>query len=374
MEPRVFSSEGFCRFGQALANHSPAVQAAAAGRLERVLSCSLEEAGQWIVLRSPHTGYGKTHMLTRMQQHLRGSHGFVPLTIDPDGALDLEQLWRVIEDRSGRPSPEFSPLTGFDLLARRLLARGLEPLVSSGVVPTRDSAATIESLKKRPLETFDFRDSQAAIARWSREHAAELLPRIAATLSDEAGIGYGSTLRWLHALFEYANATGDEIARLGILSARAPEVATLLGLLGLLQRVVLIFDEADVAHYQPFAARRLIHVCSRIRQAAPRADVVIAMNQDTWTTAFERGLGEATMDRIQSCLIDLQPLTRAEAAALLHLDTRADEIDAMMADLGEVVLTPRRVLGWMHEHEKVAKTEETVTVLEPDDGVFAPLD
>lgn len=374
MEPRVFSSEGFCRFGQSLANHSPAVQVAAAGRLERVLGCSLEEAGQWIVLRSPHTGYGKTHLLTRMQQHLRGSHGFVPLVIDPDGALDLEQLWRVIEDRSGRPSPEFAPLTGFDLLARRLLARGLEPLVTSGVVPTRDSAATVDSLKKRPLETFDFRDSQAVIARWTREHAAELLPRIAAALSDEAGTGYGATLRWLHALFEYANATGDELHRLEGLSVRSLEVATLLGLLGLLQRVVLVFDDADVAHYQPFAARRLIHACARIRQAAPRADVVIAMNHDTWATAFERGLGEAAMDRIQSCLIDLQPLTRAEVAALLHLDARADEIDAMMADLGDILLTPRRVLSWMHEHEKVVKNEEPVTVLESDGGVFAPLD
>ena len=55
-----------------------------------------------------------------------------------------------------------------DLLARRTLALGLEPLVATGEVPCQDREGALTALREQPVETFDFHHDRAVTAHWTK--------------------------------------------------------------------------------------------------------------------------------------------------------------------------------------------------------------
>ncbi len=315
----------FETLGRVPAAHAESVNRQAVEVLSDILTVPVEKSGRCILLRAPRAGHGKTHLLSRIQHQMGATHEFIPLhsafgsRIDSSSVID-DTLRRLV-----RQLPASGGLCVLDLVARRLFASALQPLVGSGEVPCQDREGALAALRARPVETFDFHHPNAVTAHWARENFEVLGQRLALELSQRSGLPVREIGFWVEVLFRFAAAPLENSNRLKILaeSVHAGEgdkmerLEALLGLLTLLMRVVLVADDLEGFSADETAALRLAAFLGALRQSVDRLDVILSINQDIWQSAFLPRLSGGLADRLSEVVVELEPLTEAEMAALL---------------------------------------------------------
>lgn len=309
--------------------HAESVNRQAYEILYDILSVPVEKPGRCILLRAPRAGHGKTHLLSRIQHHLGASHEFIPLHASFGCQIDAAT---VIDDslrRLLRPLPASGGLTVLDLVARRLFATALQPLVGSGEVPCQDREGALTALRTRPIETFDFHHPNAVTAHWARENFEVLGQRLSVELSQRSGLPAREVAFWVDALFRFAATPVENPVRLRVLAeaihAGNPvdnvlmeRLEALLGLLAQLMRVVLVADDLEGFSTDESAALRLAAFLGSLRQSVERLDVILSLNQDIWQSAFLPRLSGGLADRLSEVVVELNPLTEDEMVALLE--------------------------------------------------------
>lgn len=309
--------------------HAESVNRQAYEILYDILSVPVEKPGRCILLRAPRAGHGKTHLLSRIQHHLGSSHEFIPLRASFGSRIDAPS---VIDDalrRLLRPLPASGGLCVLDLVARRLFASALQPLVGSGEVPCQDREGALTALRTRPIETFDFHHPNAVTAHWARENFEVLGQRLSLELVQRSGLPAREVSFWVDALFRFAATPVDNPARLRVLAdvvhtgspvegVMMERLQALLGLLAQLMRVVLVADDLEGFSTDESAALRLAAFIGEVRQSVERLDVVLSLNQDIWDSAFVPRLSGGLADRLSEVVVELNPLSEDEMVALLE--------------------------------------------------------
>lgn len=337
----------FETFGKLPAAHSDSVNGEAREALKGLLMAGADKPGRCILLKAPRAGHGKTHLLTRLQHELGGSHEFIPLhatggsRIDAVTALD-DTLRRLV-----RALPAAGGLTLFDLVVRRLFSSALQPLVNSGEVPCQDREGALAALRNRPIETFDFHHPAAVTAHWARENFELLGPRLALELSQRNGLPLREISFWVETMFRFAATPIDNPGRARALAATVfdspsaeaaahERLIALLGLLGSLMRVVLVADELEGFSADEAAALRFASFIGSLRQSVERADVILSVNQDIWESAFLPRLSGGLADRLSEITVELEPLDRAGMLAIIESRSpgMGEEILAVMGHGG----------------------------------------
>jgi hypothetical protein len=301
----------FETLGRLPAAHAESVNRRAYETLHGILSVPVEKPGRCILLRAPRAGHGKTHLLSRIQHQLGASHEFIPLhaafgcQIDASTVID-DTLRRLL-----RQLPASGGLCMLDLVARRLFAAALQPLVSSGEVPCQDREAALAALRARPIETFDFHHPNAVTAHWARENFEVLGQRLSVELAQRCDLPVREVAYWVDLLFRFAATPADNPMRLraltdavhgsqpaeGVLMER---LEALLGMLTQLTRVVLVADELEGFSTDENAALKLAAFLGNLRQSVERLDVILSLNLDIWESAFLPRLSGA--DRVDDLL------------------------------------------------------------------------
>ena len=305
--------------------HADSVNRQAYEVLADILSVPLEKTGRCVLLRAPRAGHGKTHLLSRILHQLGASHEFIPLHASCGSRIDASS---VIDDtlrRLVRQLPAGGGLTVLDLVTRRLFASALQPLVGSGEVPCQDREGALTALRARPIETFDFHHPNAVTAHWARENFEVLGQRLSLELAQRTDLPVSDVAFWVELLFRFAAAPLDNPGRVRALvdSVHAgPDVdmerlEALLGLLTLLMRVVLVADDLEGFSSDESSALRLAAFLGSLRQSVERLDVILSLNQDIWQSAFLPRLSGGLADRLSEVVVELEPLTQTEMAALL---------------------------------------------------------
>ncbi|MDB6076627.1 MAG: hypothetical protein JWO82_374 [Akkermansiaceae bacterium] len=314
----------FATLGQGSAHHADDVNAEATQRLEQALKSPVDGPGRGILLRAPRAGFGKTHLISRVQLRLSASHEFLPLTLLDGARLDATVAVESALRRLTRQLPAGGGLTALDLQARRILSLALQPLVSSGEVPCQDRESALSALRQRPVETFDFHQPQAVTAQWTKENFEVLGPRLALELSRRTGTALNETSFWLAAIFRFAVAAPDHPGRSGMIiqsataEAGVERFAALMGLLSQIMRVVLVADDLEGLHADPGGSLRLGSFLAAVRQDAPRVDAIVSVNDDIWSSSFEPALSGGLQDRLGEIEIRLGPLDDQGIVALLN--------------------------------------------------------
>ncbi|MBK1882121.1 hypothetical protein JIN85_06835 [Luteolibacter pohnpeiensis] len=319
----------FESFGRLPVDHAENVNREAYETLLDVLKVPTESVGRCVLLRAPRAGHGKTHLLSRLQHQLVGSHEFISL--QPSSGTRITAS-TVIEDairRLTRTLPASGGLTAMDLLVRKLFAFSLQPLVRSGEVPCQDRDGALGALKNRPIETFDFHHPNAVTAQWARENFEVLGPRLGMELAQQCGIPVRDVTFWLDSMFRFASTPLDYPSRMqtlaqAVLGAEMTEgvamdrLEAILGLLASQQRVVLVADELEGFSADETAALKLSAFIGALRQSVDRLDVILSLNQDIWDSAFLPRLSGGLADRLSEVLVELKPLSEDEIIALLN--------------------------------------------------------
>lgn len=319
----------FETLGRIPAAHAESVNRQAYEILSDILTVPLEKAGRCIMLRAPRAGHGKTHLLSRIQHRLGGAHEFIPLHAAFGCRIDASTVTEDTLRRLVRQLPASGGLTVLDLVARRLFAFALQPLVTSGEVPSEDRDGALAALRNRPVETFDFHHPNATTAHWAKANFALLSQRLSYELAQRSGLPVREIDFWVGVLFRYSAAPLENPNRARVLTEslqsgtglEMDRLEALLGLLTLQTRVVLIADDLEGFSTDETAALRLAAFLGTLRQSVERVDVILSLNQDIWQSAFTPRLSGGLADRLSEMVVELEPLTEAEMIALL--DSRA---------------------------------------------------
>ncbi|MFK7849530.1 MAG: hypothetical protein AB8D78_01010 [Akkermansiaceae bacterium] len=329
----------FETFGKLPSAHAENVNLEARESIKDKLSVGVEKNGRCILLRAPRAGHGKTHLLTRLQYELGGTHEFIPLHAFGGSRIDATTVLDDILRRLVRPLPAAGGLTVLDLATRRLFSSSLQPLVRSGEVPCQDREGALNALRTRPIETFDFHHPSAVTAHWARENFELLGPRLSIELTQTTGLSLREVSFWVNAMFRFAATPIDNPGRVRALMATVFEdpaaetdaherLVALLGLMTSLMRVVLVADELEGFSSDETAALRFASFIGALRQSVDRLEVIISVNRDVWDSAFLPRLSGGLADRLSEVVVDLEPLDRAGKVAIL--DSRAPSMGAQI--------------------------------------------
>ncbi len=315
----------FESLGRLPSAHAESVNRLASQELLDTLSVPVEKMGRCILLKAPRAGHGKTHLLSRIQHQLGSTHEFIQLQATFGTQVDAAS---VIDDtlrRLLRHLPAAGGLCFLDIVARRLLATALQPLVASGEVPCQDREGAITALRMRPVETFDFHHPNAITAHWTRENFEVLGQRFSIELAQRMNLPFNGVTFWVHELFCFASAALDSPTRIQVLAesvrtAKGPKIEKLQALLGLissLMRVVLVADDLEGFSSDESAALKLAAFLGTLRESVERMDVILSVNQDIWSSAFLPRLSGGLVDRLSEVIVELEPLTETEMSDLL---------------------------------------------------------
>ena len=318
-------------FGRSQSPIVPEINEEALDRLTNILTSSGEEMGKVVLLRSPRAGYGKTLLLQAAHNRLSKSFRFLAVEPSGGGRLDGEVVLESVLRQLLEVLPASGGLTELDLLARRLFAMGLKPLLISGEIPSHDREGALFAIENRPVETFDFHHQQAATAHWTQANFEVLGPRLASELSEISGCGLRGCAYWVDLLFRYATTSPEKVERSRLLSdcvfsdmaGQAKSVAeeqlqSLLALLSLIEPVVLVFDETEGLSNQPEAGLRTAAFVVQLRQACPALTVILSVNEDVWETGLSPLMPGGLEDRLTEFEVRLSELPRNEAESLLR--------------------------------------------------------
>jgi hypothetical protein len=341
----------FESFGRLPVAHAESVNREAYDELGASLDEPVNGSGRCILLRAPRAGHGKTHLLSRIQHQLGGTHEFIPLQA-LGSRIDALSVTEDTLKRLSRPLAGAGGLTVLDLVVRRLFAYALQPLVTSGEVPCQDREAVLAALKSRPLETFDFHHPGAVTAHWAKENFELLGPRLSLELANRTGVSIREVSFWVNAFFRFASTPIEHPGRTSLLglevtapgateSIAMERLVVLLGLLSLLSRVVLVADELEGFSADESAALKFAAFITTIRQSVDRVDVILSLNKDVWENAFLPRLSGGLVDRLSEVLIELEPLGDEDIVALF--DSRVPGLGAEV--LERVTVSERHARG-----------------------------
>lgn len=323
----------FETFGKLPSSHAESVNGREREELRELLDLGLDAAGHCILFKAPRAGHGKTHLLTRLQHDLGGTHEFIPMHAVAGSRIDAMTVLDDVLRRLVRGLPAAGGLTVLDLVARRLFSSALQPLVRSGEVPCQDRESALNALRNRPIETFDFHHQGAVTAHWAMENFELLGPRLALELSQRNGLSHREVSFWVDTMFRFAATSIDNPGRVRALAATVFEMPgaeaaaserlfALLGLMSSMMRVVLVADELEGFSLDETAALRFAAFVGSLRQSVDKAEVIISMNQDVWENAFLPRLSGGLSDRLSEVMIELQPLDRKGMLAIIDSRTQ----------------------------------------------------
>jgi len=341
--PDPFSSR-FEVFGREHRHGVDAINQQAFEDLKGLLDAGCRGDGRVILLRAPRAGYGKTSLLQRLSSEFAESHQFVRVNLTGGRTTDAAHVLEYVLQALCEVLPDSTTLTRLDLLARGILALGLEPLVASGEVPCQDPEGALAALRENPAETLDFHHDRAVTAHWTKSNFEILGPRLAAELARESGASLREASYWVELLFRFATTPPDNVERARLLfetifrndlqsqsaSAAEERLLGLLALCGTVTSAVLVVDDTEGLSTAPSDALALSSFLANISQSCPGTVVILSVNDDIWESAFLPLLPGGLADRLLEYNVSLGALSRKEAEALIstRAGDRASEVIA----------------------------------------------
>lgn len=347
-----FSSR-FEVFGRAPRHLVPEINEGGFKDLNSLVKSGGGDDGRIILLRAPRAGFGKTVLLQRVRVANPGSHQFIKVSLLDGRHIGSAHVLEVTLQTLCEVLPASGGLTILDLLARRILARGLEPLVRSGEVPCQDREGAIRALREHPVETFDFHHDRAVTAQWTKTNFEVLGPRLASEISALSGAGLRESAYWVELLFRFATTSPGNVDRGRLLfetifrgdlqkqsrSGAGERLHGLLALLGTVVCPVLVIDDTEGLSTHPPDALELASFLTSVTQGCPGVVIILSVNGDVWETAFLPRLPGGLADRLTENEIVLKPLAREDAERLVkaRAGAHSDEVlKGMNWEAGEI--------------------------------------
>jgi len=314
-----------------------------------------EPAPKAQLVLSVEPGYGKSHLIGRLFERLRGQATLVYLR----PFVKAETCWssllrRTVQELNypdsstslnGEASPEYSQL---DALACGVLAHLVANLIQRGKLKAQDPAGSMTYLRSQPLDAFGLGAQQHGWADWLRVVIPQSYVAMAPDLV-RLGLNPRECLPWLKALFTFVmmrdnqdlrNACMDWISavpidedvrvRIGLTSGDVAQeeedadlsqrrLAALGALAGYFRPFVLCFDQTDAYADNPRLAKQFSNVIEFLNAEMPQQITVVTANRAPWENGIRVHFQDAQIGRLRDTPISLEGINKLQARTLINM-------------------------------------------------------
>ena len=341
----------------------PAVFARVLEAVESLLQNREREAGPGLgrlfLVTAPEAGFGKTHLVARLRDHLGAIASTLVLPFDRSRPATWPvALSSTLRQYSALTRSRQQPISLLEEFSRYFLSRLVLENLASGAAKTRDCPEDVPRIQSEFVTLFS-RESESKILAWVDKRAAELARSADPEFSRRLGMGPTELGFWTRLFVDFNLREESALDRLrGLSNGEARE--RLLQFLRLAtdhRPAMLVADGLDGFHRSETAGMEIAEIVNTIREKVPRSVTLLCVNEDVWTSTFTPHLPSAWLDRLNGETLRLQSIGSEAARELVKLRLRQTKLDgtssARFADRlsddhrwndGETPLSPRKAL------------------------------
>ena len=363
--------------------------------------------GRVSLISAPRAGYGKSHLIARVNELLGENHLDLSLHFDPDGE-DGGIQWKallesVVEDLHQRQEAG-GDCTALDGIGRRVFAEATRHMISESRIPCADPKEAIAALDRDPIGLFDFKDKDQVVGAWFSQYFDQLLPTASELLAKSCGISIDKAKAWTTRFFSYTShpENSDRLDAFMVSLPQGDEKAArqslheFLRLTSTPRPCVIVVDDLDGFYRDKDAGQKLAHLLLEVAKMSPNILLIISANEDLWEASFGVHIASAYEDRLTSRRIRLPGLNITRAQQLVrdrllraeHSSGDADEfidylaLEEFFASPGSSLpYSPRAILRhaasiwerYCAGEPAPTKSRETASTKEQESSQLAPI-
>ncbi len=274
--------------------------------------------GRTILVTAPEAGYGKTHLATRLRDHLKSAATAVSLSLDPSRPVAWPgALGSTIRQFSHLPSARYEGRSLFEETGRHLLAQLVISHLAKGT--TWDCAESEESLRQNFIDLFS-NDSPSSLLNWTDSKSRELSHDVDPLFLRSLGLTSTELGFWIRLIIDF-NWRGDTALEplRGLSNGEARErLLQWLRLASFYRPVLIVADGLDGFFQSETAGMEIAGILTGIRETVPRSVSLVCINNDVWESIFQDKLPSAWLDRLTGEPHKLRPVSPEAAAQLIQ--------------------------------------------------------
>jgi len=315
--------------------------------------------GRLFLLTAPEAGYGKSHLVARLRDHLGAIASTLFLPFDRSRPV----AWPVALSSTLRQFTTLTltrhlSVTLLEEFSRYFLSRLVLDCLESGMLKARECPEDASRVKAEFVALFG-PDSDSKILTWLDKRADDLARHSDPEFSRRLGMGRTELAFWTRVFVDLNLREIGTLDRLrGLSNGEARE--RLLQLLRIAtdhRPVMLVADGLDGFYHSDTAGMEIAEILNGIREKVPRTVSLVCVNDDVWSSVFASRLPGAWLDRLNGETIPLRPIGPEAATDLVRLRLRHTRLSESSAakfaqQLGDdhlwidaqTRLTPRTVL------------------------------
>jgi hypothetical protein len=304
------------------------------------------------IVMSVEPGYGKSHLIGRLFDRLRGRGTLVYLR--PMVAAHrvwtslLDDIVRELRQPDDSAEASTSSPTQLEAFACGVLSHMVVSLLSSGHLQAQNSEAAVSYLTQHPLDAFGLMERTHDWSRCLFDIIPQRLPQIERELN-RANVPSGDEQAWAKVLLATVMHRGDSsmldaccrwmsgksipdslAERIGLTISEAEveeeersavcqrRIQALACLAGYYRPFVVCFDQVDAYADSPDLAKAFSHVVEFLVAQAPHLMTVVTTNQEPWESHIHPYFQIAQRERFARP-VELEGLTKEQAMELVSL-------------------------------------------------------
>lgn len=283
-------------------------------------ACHASGMGRVFLITAPEAGYGKSHLVARLRDHL----GSMATTLVLPFARSRPIAWPVALSsvlrqfgRSNRTRGHSASL--IEEVSRFFLSRLVLDALASGTVKEGECPEVAARMRSDFASLFA-RDSDSKILTWVDKRSHDLARLANPDFSRNLGMGQAELGFWTRVFVDLNLREDGALDRLrGLSTGEARErLVQLLRLTTDYRPVIIVADGLDGFFASESAGMDIAEIVNGIREKVPRSVTLVCLNEDVWSSVFESHLPSAWLDRLTAETVPLRPISPEAASDLVR--------------------------------------------------------
>jgi len=289
--------------------------------------------GRLFLLTAPEAGYGKSHLVARLRDHLGAIASTLFLPFDRSRPVTWPvALTSTLRQFTTLTRTRHLSVTLLEEFSRYFLSRLVLDCLESGMPKPRECPENASRVKAEFVSLFG-PDSDSKILSWLDKRTDDLTRHSDPEFSRRLGMGQSELAFWTRVFVDLNLREHGTLDRLrGLSNGEARE--RLLQLLRIAtdhRPVMLVADGLDGFHHSDTAGMEIAEILNGIREKVPRTVSLVCVNDDVWSSVFANRLPGAWLDRLNVETMPLRPIGPEAATDLVCLRLRHTRISESAA-------------------------------------------
>ncbi len=276
--------------------------------------------GRLFLITAPEAGFGKSHLVARLRDHLGTIASTLVLPFDRSRPVAWPvALSSVLRQLSGLSRSRSQSVSLVEEISRYFLSRLVLNALASGSIRERECPEDAARVRQDFALLFG-RDSESKMLPWVDKRSADLVRLANPDLARNLGMGQSELGFWTRVFVDLNQREESALDQLrGLSNGEAKErLLQLLRIATDCRPVMLVADGLDGFYHSETAGMEITEIVNGIREKVPRSVTLVCLNDDVWSTVFEHRLPSAWLDRLNGETARLRAISPEAAEDLVR--------------------------------------------------------